>query len=502
MNTIKGLLGLNPQQNQLPKFEGDDVYPTALLDDTKSFRDMILYWTFHFNDVLDPDKLHTSLARLLEIGDWKKLGGRQRINDQDKLELHVPKTFTNERPSVKYSSRVIDMNIDDHPVAKRFPKASTKPSIHPGDQEFKEFATTSDDAFNGSDLLFGDKPQMSLNVVSFKDATLVSLVWPHTLMDAEGLQALLQNWSLVLAGRENEVVPLLGARQDVTCDIAETPVDQDEDLHIAHKRVSGFKLFVFGMRFLWDLFWHGKPQYRTIFMPKATIAKVRNQALQEMTATPNVVGNEKPFISEGDVISAWTARMVALSDPRQLPVSILNAANLRNRFELLTRSTGVYVQNLAIVVFAFVSPALIRGPLGPVALANRKHVVDQTTQPQLRALLQTLLSESRKGIEVVLFGEPKMLLVIITNWTKAYLTQAADFSSAVIRQGEATETRKNDLGQMTQVYLSAAKDSIMSKNVMIMKSKDNEGNYWLEGLFVPRTWVKIEEEIARLASDE
>jgi hypothetical protein len=32
-----------------------------------------------FNDVLDADKLHASLSRLLEIGDWKKVGGRLKL---------------------------------------------------------------------------------------------------------------------------------------------------------------------------------------------------------------------------------------------------------------------------------------------------------------------------------------------------------------------------------------------------------------------------------------
>lgn len=47
-------------------------------DDTKTFR-MFLNWTMSFNDALDSDKLHNSLSRLLNIGDWRKLGGRLRV---------------------------------------------------------------------------------------------------------------------------------------------------------------------------------------------------------------------------------------------------------------------------------------------------------------------------------------------------------------------------------------------------------------------------------------
>lgn len=79
INTIKTMFGLSTTDQQ-PKFDDDDVYPAMLLDDTKAQRDMVLHWTFHFNDVLDTEKLRTSLATLIDIGDWRKLGGRYKIN--------------------------------------------------------------------------------------------------------------------------------------------------------------------------------------------------------------------------------------------------------------------------------------------------------------------------------------------------------------------------------------------------------------------------------------
>lgn len=58
----------------------DDVYPLHMLDDTKGCREFFLAWTLRFNDVLDVQKLHDTLSSLLEIGDWRKLGGRLRMN--------------------------------------------------------------------------------------------------------------------------------------------------------------------------------------------------------------------------------------------------------------------------------------------------------------------------------------------------------------------------------------------------------------------------------------
>jgi len=61
-------------------YADDDVLPVHTLDDTKTFRSIIITWTLCFNDVLDADRLRSSLAKLLENGDWRKLGGRLRLN--------------------------------------------------------------------------------------------------------------------------------------------------------------------------------------------------------------------------------------------------------------------------------------------------------------------------------------------------------------------------------------------------------------------------------------
>lgn len=56
-----------------------------MLDDTQGCRDYMVALTFRFDDVLDAEKLRASLARLLELGDWKKLGGRLQFNVRAEL---------------------------------------------------------------------------------------------------------------------------------------------------------------------------------------------------------------------------------------------------------------------------------------------------------------------------------------------------------------------------------------------------------------------------------
>lgn len=57
----------------------DQILPIHDIDDRTATR-TVLCWTLRFDAVLDVEKLHAALVRLLEIGDWRKLGGRLRQN--------------------------------------------------------------------------------------------------------------------------------------------------------------------------------------------------------------------------------------------------------------------------------------------------------------------------------------------------------------------------------------------------------------------------------------
>lgn len=64
----------------IPRVLTDEVIVSRFMDNNPDTRNMILGCGFRFNEVLDCAKVHESLARLLEIGNWRRLGGRLRIN--------------------------------------------------------------------------------------------------------------------------------------------------------------------------------------------------------------------------------------------------------------------------------------------------------------------------------------------------------------------------------------------------------------------------------------
>ncbi|KAM4058419.1 hypothetical protein HRG_014703 [Hirsutella rhossiliensis] len=85
MDTLRRLIGM-PRRLPPPAFPEDDVYPVHLQDE--NFRHIVMVSTMRFNDVLDPEKLHYALSQLLNIGDWRKLGGRLRLKEDGKLDIH------------------------------------------------------------------------------------------------------------------------------------------------------------------------------------------------------------------------------------------------------------------------------------------------------------------------------------------------------------------------------------------------------------------------------
>lgn len=60
--------------------DGDKVTPVYAFDDTALNRIMPVCQVLRFRDNIDADVLRASLETLLDIGDWRKLRGRWRLD--------------------------------------------------------------------------------------------------------------------------------------------------------------------------------------------------------------------------------------------------------------------------------------------------------------------------------------------------------------------------------------------------------------------------------------
>lgn len=98
-----------------------------------------------------------------------------------------------------------------------------------------------------------------------------------------------------------------------------------------------------------------------------------------------------------------------------------------------------------------------------------------------------------------MFADPTARLIVFTNWHKAQIYEALDFSPAVIETVASVE-REKKMAPGRLVYHHA--QSLLSKqparhfpNVVGM---DLDGKYWFPGCVMLEMWKKLEESIAAL----
>lgn len=391
---------------------------------------------------------------------------------------------------------MIDSNILDHPVASRLPVETDGPSVHPIEPEFRPFGCRPNFP-KFEEITKDDIPPISVHVTSFNDATILALSWPHMLMDAMGGKALLTGWTSVLAGREDEVPEVVGAREDIL-NHPEITAEEDEEWILGKRRISGVALLLFQVRFFWDYLWNGCREKRVIYLPKESVLKMKELVKEDIAA--NVTDPETaPWVSENDILTAWVAKAFAASEPNSRSITILNFFNLRFRIPLLLRSTGVFIQNICLATFTFLSSQVARGPIGQIALDNRCHITEQGTDVQGRKFLKSAMKELEAGkTPSPFFGPTDGVYLVVNNVIKIELIKTANFAPAVIRQGENSETRKNPLGSMVSYYNEYLDHVFDPLNYLALFGKDHSDNYWLGGTLLPRAWKAIEESLQML----
>ena len=375
--------------------------------------------------------------------------------------------------------------------------ATEGPSLQPISKEFRDFvARSSFPTFE--EMVEKALPPVSLHITTFSDATLVALTWPHMLMDVMGGQALLIGWTAIMNNREEDVPTVLGAREDILQDPAvRKQNDQSEKLTLESHRLTGHRLLMFKLRFLWDHIRSPPRTQQVIFLPKHVLHKIQTQAQKDLVALTDDPGSP-PFVSEADILIAWITRMIALSEPNR-PFTVMSLLNARFRIPRLRRSSGVYIQNMVLGTYTFLSAHEINKSIGSIALKNREHLTEQATEGQVLSLLHSIFQDIEAGRSPrLLFGEYNSVPIIFNNVIKAELMKKADFSAAILRQGESNNTRKNPLGTMVGYYNESLDGAFDAVNAVLMLGNDHGDNYWLMGSLLPRSWAKIEQALKDL----
>ncbi|KAK2603910.1 hypothetical protein QQS21_003945 [Conoideocrella luteorostrata] len=500
----------------------DEVYPLHRLDMPKA-QAAFQVWTFLFNDQLDAKKLCESLSRLAEIGDWRKIGGRIRRSKDGYFEIHCPRIFTVERPAVTFShdDDYRDNSISEHPLGSRFPRSTNLDEVTsiPYDSELQNLAIRTSFPTSIDDVIGKDAPILSLHVVTFSDSTIVGLSWPHILTDAFGIRVLLHSWSLVLAGRESDVPPVLSAKQDIAYEV-EKQINQGDvehpsivpaqDLIINKHRMSKGQLLQFLVRYMCSAYGKQGFERRLVYLPKRAVDALVDTTRQEADNSSVEMGvkEEGLYISRGDAITAWFSALVYTLQPKPRDISILSLVNLRYRLQPLLPTTeiagssGFHLQNLFLVSHMKLVAEVDLGKdrsVGSIAVKTKRQAHLQTQQDQLTGLLRLACSKITPGKNLsVLYGGVKDNMILVNNMIRMDFFTAVDFSPAVARQRDLSSSRKNPPGTIISFLFGYLNDRVPRASALTMLGSDHSGGHYLIMSMEPKHWHAVDAELLNL----
>ncbi|KAG5981028.1 hypothetical protein E4U55_003380 [Claviceps digitariae] len=492
------------KRKPLSKDDEEDVYPIHALDQPTTVRQSMRTWVMCFNDVLNAPKLHDALCHLLEIGDWKKLGTRLRVRNDGLLEAYAPRSYSHENPACTfYFDAHYDCRVESHPVGKYFCLPSqraftqTYPTNYQPDMMHPKFPTTV------QDIIDRKLPQLILHILAFSNATIVTISIPANMMDHASFKSLLENWSLVLAGRQERVAIVYGPYRDVL----EELVRKAEEKRVV-ERVHQIPGEALSRRIMIPDWWrrrkHPVMQRRMVYVPKAIYDELLGQIRREIT---RILEDEerRPIVSDAELLFAWLVKLQGGDGSKARAVTARKIYNLRHRLSCLRDPSGEYLQTLTLPICSKMSLGDVRKSTGHIALLHKRNMDEQTSEGRLLSVTTTFLEIKKSGRDPFQKSEDAGGAVSLDycNMTWLHLLSAADFGPAVLQCGNkgglgSDSPRYNAPGTMTTAYALDTRTRRPMDAVCHVIGKDCEGHFWMYCQLEPDVWVRLEEELYRL----
>ncbi|UQC91347.1 uncharacterized protein CLUP02_16881 [Colletotrichum lupini] len=522
MPSLRPLLNpiLGPEPRQPDRIPTDTVVQLSAMDSSWMMRMMVMSWSMCFRDVLDPAMLHASLSELLTIGNWKKLGARPRLTKDGKIELHIPQSFTPSRPAVHFTTEPNPSSVTGHPLS------STIPSLflpHKTNNSSPNLPIILDTPSTLTPLLAGpeapktfkdytitDRPLLTLHIITFTDATFVTITYPHSITDGMGRRELVENWCRVLAGRQDLVTPLADPSSDPMAKVASAKKQRyDESFLWEHKKLTGWGKVRFTLGLLWYLLTN-RIRQRNIFIPAAALLRLRERAEADIATAVGEEPTTTGRLSDGDILTAYLVRLACSRIPSSQPtkpISIPTALDLRGRLHSDDLPPGeAHVSNLVAYNWTNTTAlGLLHVPFGKAVALIRNSVRSQLTDAQVYAstrLTYTAVAESGSTNQ---FTEANGFVVSVSNVGKARFHEVIDFSPAIVKaeegpgdegKGEEGE-RKTPRGKIVW-QCNTPRMSLLPPCLIYIQGKDHEGNYLAQMVVSERTWRVIEDEVKRV----
>jgi hypothetical protein len=411
--------------------------------------------------------------------------------------VSVPRHFERERPSVMFTEEHYSMPMKDHPVASQFPQAGSHPSIHPGPETFRSLAVHNESPKSVTGFLWKKNPFIHLHVVTFDDATLVSLLWPHVMCDCIGWAIILRSWAAIVAGRGHNVPKFNGYYRDAMERLGKTPQPKKSVLETRLATLAGVKAK--GGRIIQSLsFVPHKMESRIFCLPAEFLQKTYGAAV---SAVPHDF-----HLSEDDVITAWATQILCKRMPTSSrAMAICKFFDSRPLLPEVFSKHGVYVQNASFPYVARMTAASIcSNPISNVAKEVRLAFHEQARRDQLLSLAE-LMRKDHIANKIPLLARLDAHPVIFINWNKANIWSTVDFTAATLPSGEAEDNGDTISPEVRArpVYFHSdlvGEHDLSQHEVFAMYGKDPKGNFWMSASLRRESMRCFEREFHKISS--
>ena len=488
--------------------EPDRIMPLHYFDNNTMFLSITMHAIMVYDEVLDAEKLRSSLEKLISRDTWQRLGARLKkgvsifliqathqththkytyilkIPQNNGPDLVIPHKFTPSRPAISFTHVTHDMPKASHPSARLIPSTKTAPTDRPtvvgNPSDWTTLCCGENPPTTSNDYIGTDRPLTGLRIVSYTDATIVDLHWLHIAADAMGLKAILENWVLVLKGREDEVPSTHGFEEDPLKDLGTKPTEKFE---LEGKELSRWGTASYALRNGYTIA-VGKKENRTICIPQPFLQQLRKTALKELAAE----GVKDPFLTDNDLLTAWFSSLAFAHLEPDHDVTIMQAMSMRKALAPdLLPPEHPYISNCHSFTSHLTTPDSASYSLGLLAHSLRKGITLHSTRPQVEAYWHIgRRSAWPLGPMPVFFGTPSMHHIGFSNWKKARV-HFVDFAKAC--KGEEGRER---YAPLYPSFVSQVQGGVAYPEGFIITGEDGRGNYWVEGYRPEGLWRYVE----------
>ncbi|RLL97470.1 hypothetical protein CFD26_105747 [Aspergillus turcosus] len=473
----------------------DEVILLHARDNDLWLANSIVEIALRFEDVLDIGKLQAAWERLLQLGEWRKLGARLRKNQKNgRLEYHVPREYTEERPGVIFTKSQYDLNVEDYETNQKLPRQLSKPVLLDMDIASRSLLSP-DGPRKLDDYIKSDRPVFAVHAVTFNNCTILTVSFSHVVADGVSFGILLEAWMAVLRGREGDVPPFSGYRDD---HLAKLPLRASPAPYIHLDRLlKPVGLAGFIIREIIEYLKAPKEELRTVGIPDSFVANLRAKALEELGSRSSESSIQQPFVSNGDILLAWWSRTIlrALGCRPSKPVAIQQMMDNR---PMLTGpyipSDSVLIGNCMSVICTFSNAQeILEQSLSKTAVKIRRSVIEHRTREQVEAWNDLYLSYMN-GWMPLLFGSSNMASILCSNMAKANLFDI-DFSEAIVA---GSPSPKRNSGKPSFICLPSDAHHVLPRGSGLIYGKDGEGNWWITWALSSKAWENVKRELDTL----